>query len=270
MQQNNGIQLLTISAEMMGKTETIYPTVLWDEENVLLIDAGYPGQLPLLKVELERFGIPFDKVNRIIVTHQDLDHIGGLPTITAALPHKPEIYASALEIPYIQGERRLLKITDAAIELAVGSLPPEVPAEWRAAFRRTLEHPPSAPVDSVLEYGTLLPYCGGIDVIGTHGHTPGHISLYHRPSKTLIAADSLRVVDGQLQLPDPDLCSDFRQACLSIAALIPFDIETVICYHGGIFAELANERIRQLACEAEAIIQSSLNASDFENAASRP
>ncbi|MGO4371040.1 MBL fold metallo-hydrolase [Paenibacillus sp. 2TAB19] len=247
MQQQSGIQALSISAEMMGKTETIFPTVLWDEENVILVDAGFPGQLPLLRDELERVGIPIDRVNRIIVTHQDLDHIGGLPAIRAALSHKPVVYASAPEIPYIQGERRLIKITEAAIEHAIRSLPPEVPEEWRSAFRKTLEHPPSASVDSVLEYGEQLPYCGGIVVISTSGHTPGHISLYHRPSKTLIAADALRVVDGQLQLPDPSLCTDYEQACRSISELAQYDIDTVICYHGGIFTGLAGERIRQLA-----------------------
>ncbi|MHB8917725.1 MAG: MBL fold metallo-hydrolase [Desulfocucumaceae bacterium] len=41
-----------------------------------------------------------------------------------------------------------------------------------------------------------LPYCGGITVIHTPGHTPGHICLYHKQSRTLIAGDALFAEGG--------------------------------------------------------------------------
>src|SRR5687768_17473756 len=130
MQIANGVNMLTISAAMMGKVETIYPTLLWDNDTAVLVDSGYPGQLPLLKEEIEMAGVPFDRLNRLLITHQDLDHIGSLPAILAQLPHKAEVLANALEKPYIQGEKQLLKITPETIEQAMDALPPEVPAEW--------------------------------------------------------------------------------------------------------------------------------------------
>jgi glyoxylase-like metal-dependent hydrolase (beta-lactamase superfamily II) len=52
-------------------------------------------------------------------------------------------------------------------------------------------------------------------VINTPGHTPGHISLYHKPSKTLIAGDAMRVMDGQLLGPAPEQTLDVDTAIKS-------------------------------------------------------
>jgi glyoxylase-like metal-dependent hydrolase (beta-lactamase superfamily II) len=104
-----------------------------------------------------------------------------------------EVLASEVEKPYIQGEQRLVKLTPEAIERAVAALPPEAPEEQRKAFRAALEHPPQAKVNRVLADGEELPCCGGVTVIATPGHTPGHICLYHRGTRTLIAGDALRV-----------------------------------------------------------------------------
>lgn len=246
MQIANGVNMLTISAAMMGKVETIYPTLLWDNDTAVLVDTGYPGQLPLLKEEIEKAGVPFDRLNRLLITHQDLDHIGSLPAILAQLPHKAEVLANALEKPYIQGEKQLLKITPETIEQAMDALPPEVPAEWRTAFRKVLEHPPAAAVDTYLEDGMELPYCGGIIVIETPGHTPGHISLYHTASKTLIAADALMVENGVLLGPEPQYCVDPQLALQSLRKLALYEIEAVICYHGGLYKGNVNKWILEL------------------------
>ncbi|WP_026074380.1 MBL fold metallo-hydrolase [Brevibacillus massiliensis] len=242
-----GLAMLEVSAAMMGRKETVYPALIWDEDQMILVDTAYPGQLPLLRAEMERAGMPFEKLTKLIITHQDLDHIGNLPTILHESAQKLEVLAHAVEKPFIQGEKRLLKITPEAIAQAVNSLPPEVPEEWRAAFKRTLENPPKADVDRTVGDAEELPYCGGITVISTPGHTPGHISLYHRPSKTLIAADAMIVADGQLLGPEPQYCVDANQAVQSLKKLTHYDIEAVICYHGGLYRGDANRRIAELA-----------------------
>ncbi|MGO4693745.1 MBL fold metallo-hydrolase [Paenibacillus sp. FSL A5-0031] len=245
----SGVNMMPISAVMMGRMETIYPTLIWDNDTVILVDTGYPGQLPLIKEQMERAGLAFERLNKIIITHQDLDHIGSLPAILQELPHKAEVLADKVEAPYIQGEAHLLKVTPESIEQAVKALPAEVPEEWRAAFRKTLENPPKANVDVIITDGQQLPYCGGIIVIGTPGHTPGHLSLYHTASKTLIAADALIVENDQLLGPTPHYCLDPDTAKKSIKKLTQYDINTVICYHGGLYSDHVNERILELAAE---------------------
>lgn len=240
------IEALEVSAEMMGGVDTIYPTLIWDQVDVILVDTGYPGQMPLIRKEVEIAGAKWAKLNKIIITHQDLDHIGSLPMIRQEQPDSIEVYANAQEKPYIQGDKRLVKITKESIELAMRSIPDNVPTEWRKAFQHTLENPPSSKVDYTVEDREELPFCGGIVIINTPGHTPGHISLYHKSSKTLIAGDALIVEDGQLSRPKPEHCIDYKKALQSIQTFTDLDIETVICYHGGVFNHQVNQRLQEL------------------------
>ena len=106
-----------------------------------------------------------------------------------------------------------------------------------------------ARVDRTLTDGERLPYCGGIVAIYTPGHTPGHISLYLEPSKVLVAGDALNTSDGRLFGPNPPLTPDIGQATDSLKQLACYDIETVVCYHGGPYSGDANTRIAELAAE---------------------
>jgi glyoxylase-like metal-dependent hydrolase (beta-lactamase superfamily II) len=141
----------------------------------------------------------------------------------------------------------LIKITPESIEQAVASLPADISPEWRKAFRSTLENPPKGPVNGILEDGFELPNCGGIIVIHTPGHTPGHVSLYHKQSKTLIAADALVVSNGQLLGPIPEYSVNYEIAMQSINKFVEYDIEAVICYHGGLYTDNVNQRIAEIA-----------------------
>ncbi|MCF2944769.1 MBL fold metallo-hydrolase [Paenibacillus tarimensis] len=217
----------------MGKAETVYPVIVWDEHDAVLIDTGYPGQLSLLKEAAAQAGLALSRIKHVLITHQDLDHIGGLPDLLASGHEKLTVYAHKLEAPYIQGEKRLLKLSPEAVEHAVRSLPESVPAEWREAFRRTLNNPPKAPVDVQLQGGERLPLCGGLIIIPTPGHTPGHISIFHEATGTLIAGDAASVQNGLLQLPEPGLCSDPAKALQSLLHLTHYPIHSIICYHGG-------------------------------------
>ncbi|MBD8499027.1 MBL fold metallo-hydrolase [Paenibacillus arenosi] len=241
--------MLTLSTSMMGKVETIYPTLLWDEKNLLLVDTGYPRQFPLLEEALRKIGKSAKEITNIIITHQDLDHVGSLPDIIRESNQDIEILSSPLEKPYIQGDKTLLKLTPEAIKQAEASLPPQLPEQWRSAFLFMLNNPPRAHVHRTLQAGEQLPYCGGLTAIPTPGHTPGHISLYHQPSKILIAGDAMVVTEGQLLGPDAMHTLDLRTAYHSLHQLAQYEIDTVICYHGGKYIGDANRRIAELARE---------------------
>ncbi len=101
-----------------------------------------------------------------------------------------------------------------------------------------------------MEDGTILNLVGGTKVISTPGHTPGHISLYLERSKVLIAGDALRAERGYLNGPNPSMTLEMRTALQSMRRLADLDIDTIVCYHGGVVSEDANGELRRVIQEA--------------------
>ena len=217
MQISKGVEMLDL--EFHGNI--IHPTLLWDQEMAVLIDTGFPGQIEDLHVAMDKIGVSFDKLKVVILTHQDIDHIGSLPEIVQNCGRNIKVYAHELDKPYIQGDLPLLK--DGHIE-----------------------NPPKGKVDDTLIDGQELPYCGGIRVIHTPGHTPGHISLYLRQSKTLVAGDSMYSVNGTLGGMHAPTTLDIKAARQSLKKYLDLDIESVVCYHGGLSKENIHEQIQKL------------------------
>jgi glyoxylase-like metal-dependent hydrolase (beta-lactamase superfamily II) len=239
----NGVEALDVSVNMMGRQMVIHPTLLWDEDEVILVDTGMPGQLAEIRAAMEHAGVPFDKLSKVILTHQDLDHIGGLPAILKAVDHPVEVLAHQEDKPYIEGDKPPLKMNPERVAKMLES----VPAEQRQRVQALFGTPITAKVDKTVEDGEVLPYCGGITVIFTPGHTPGHISLYLHESKTLITGDALVAANGELLGPNPEVTPDMETALKSLKKFTKYDIETVICYHGGVYKENANQRLAALA-----------------------
>jgi len=249
---DQGVAMLAISAPIMGRTDTVHPVLLWDNHDVVLVDTGFPGQITQLRNEIDSYRVDSDRLNRIIITHQDIDHIGNLQNLAEGSTSRIEVSTHSLEKPYVQGDKRLLRFTDEAIA-SLDLLPDHVPESFKKGLKALMLNPPRAAVDLVIAGGDRLPWCGGIVVIDTHGHTPGHISLYHEPSRTLIAGDALVVKDGQLWGADPGTTFDHAAAQASISKLCAFDIESVLCYHGGLYRNNVNKRLVELAAEGSRI-----------------
>jgi glyoxylase-like metal-dependent hydrolase (beta-lactamase superfamily II) len=182
--------------EIPGGQGLLYPALIWDGDTTILVDAAYPGQVHYFQHAVMKAGTSFEKIGKIIITHRDWDHAGGLRDIVAELRQRVPVFAHKEEKPYI----------DECI----------------------------TPLECIIvEDREQLPYCGGITVIHTPGHKPGHICLYIQQRKTLIAADALAVEGERLILPPKSVNLDWRLARRSLDKLLEYDIETVICYHGG-------------------------------------
>jgi len=123
--------------------------------------------------------------------------------------------------------------------------------EQRQQAEALFANPPKASVDTAVADGEILPYCGGITVIFTPGHTPGHICLYLNKSKILVTGDALVAADGELRGPNPGATYDMDAALKSLKKLTRYDIETVVCYHGGVYRDNPNKRLAELASAAD-------------------
>ncbi|WP_336760068.1 MBL fold metallo-hydrolase [Paenibacillus sp. USHLN196] len=217
MEISKGIEMLQLDFE----GNVIHPILIRDEKTAVLIDTGFPGQYDDLRIALENIGMPISQLKAVILTHQDVDHIGCLPEILQECGSQVKIYAHALDKPYIEGQLPLLKDGH-------------------------LEHPPKGKVDETVTDGQVLPFCGGIRVIHTPGHTPGHISLYLKRSKTLIAGDSMYSVEGMLGGIHEPTTLDIETARFSLKKYTELDITSVVCYHGGLSHRNVNEQISGL------------------------
>lgn len=237
----NGVEMLELHVEGYGGRTTLNPTLIWDEETAILVDTGMPGQLANIRSAMKEAGVPFERLQAVVLTHQDFDHIGSIADILQA-NERIQVYAHPLEQPYIEGTLPLIKTNPEAMAATLAFLPEDERAKALAMFA----HPPKAKVNKHLEAGQALPYCGGIQVIFTPGHTAGHISLYIQQTKTLIAGDAMICVNGRLRGPVQRTTLDMDTALRSLEKLTELDIEAVICYHGGLSNLHVNEQLEQL------------------------
>ena len=116
-------------------------------------------------------------------------------------------------------------------------------------MREILERLEPVGVDKHLEDGERLDLAGGIRVIFTPGYTPGHLSLYLERSKVLIAGDALRAERGSLNGPNPSMTLEMGTALQSLRRLAGLEIDTILCYHGGVVSEDANGQLRRVIQE---------------------
>jgi Zn-dependent hydrolases, including glyoxylases len=234
------IEMIEIPMKMMGRESTICPTLIWDDDTVILVDAGMTGTLPVIKKAMEDADVPFERLDKIIVTHQDIDHIGGIKDILDELP-EVKVLAHGEDEPYIKGEKKLVRVNANFME-RINHLSEEEQKKVLYIFENT-----SAPVDITLADGEELADCGGIVVIHTPGHTPGHICLYHKPTKTLIVGDAMNISEGQLVGTNNLILTeeDAKTAADSLKKFERYDVENVITYHGGLFNDNPNHRIKE-------------------------
>ena len=52
MRITNRVEMLELAANITGQVNKVHPVLLTDDDEVVLIDTGYPGQLGLLQEKL--------------------------------------------------------------------------------------------------------------------------------------------------------------------------------------------------------------------------
>jgi len=86
----------------------------------------------------------------------------------------------------------------------------------------------------------------GLRIIGTPGHTAGHISVFDPATGVLVAGDALRTTAG-LAGSDPQYTADAVQAAASVRKLAALDVRTILPGHGAPLTSGAAEELRKLA-----------------------
>ncbi len=238
MKLSDDLYLVPLPIVRDGQTAYLNTSLIVDPaQGPTLIDAGLPGQLDAIAAAIGEAGIQVSDLKRVILTHQDIDHVGSLHDLVHASGAR--VLASALETPFIDGTElpRFAK--------------PEI-LEQRPELRAVAERFRPTAVDEQLQDNARLELAGGVRVVFTPGHTPGHICLYLERSKMLIAGDALTANEGQLLGPNPGATPDLVRAGQSVAKLAALDVTAIICYHGGLVSDDANGQLRRVAQELAA------------------
>lgn len=211
---------------------------LWEwDEGATLIDAGFPQDARTILDALVRHGYPLHSIKRIITTHVDLDHAGGLAALKRAT--QATVICHTVEKEYMENPGR------------------RKPAAWfmrlpywfATSFLPKYAFRPVVPDELVVD-GQELP--DGFTVVHTPGHTPGHISLLHKEKRFLITGDALSNRGNRLRTPLWIYTPDQENALRSIWKLAKKygdDYEMMAFGHGPPIMQNGGKRVKALASQ---------------------
>jgi glyoxylase-like metal-dependent hydrolase (beta-lactamase superfamily II) len=101
-----------------------------------------------------------------------------------------------------------------------------------------------------LSDGDVLPVAGGIQVIHTPGHTPGHISLLHSDSGVLITGDAIFNMLSRRTWPFAAFCTSFTQTTQTAHVLGELEYETAAFTHGPEIRDTGRDAVRAFLAKA--------------------
>ena len=191
-----------------------------EKHQLSLVDAGTSAAPRQVERVLARRGHSMQDIKHILITHSDGDHIGGLAELRAATG--AAVYAGAIEAE--------------AIARGEASRSPAVPAIMRPLFQLVQRLMPVVASEAtvIVHAGETLPILGGLQVLATPGHTPGHISYYAPEHGVLFAGDSMMASATGLAFRDGPVTWNYalgRDSVRLQAALAP---RMVCCGHGPV------------------------------------
>ena len=196
----------------------IHPVVIKSNDDLILIDTGYPMFLPVIERAFEKNRLDIRKLKQVILTHHDHDHMGAVKELVKKY-HYVKVKCSEEQIPYILGKKKSLRLEQAEkLGADAGFI----------QMIKSVEY-----LDSAIAVKDNESICNGVKVIETPGHMPGHISIYIESMKTLISGDMLILEDGVLGIADAQFVLDKDEEINSLRKIVNLDIEKIICFHGG-------------------------------------
>lgn len=199
-----------------------------DGGTLTLVDAGKPRDGSRIRGMLDRAGLSPSDIERVLVTHYDVDHVGTLGSL--GLDSEVPIYIAEPDAAYLQGEVvPLLTNFKGFVQRVTGPFVQVPENEVRLV----------ADGDSV----------GGFDVYRTPGHTPGHVCYHHDGHEAAFLGDLVRESGGGLEQLSRFVSYDIdqnRESIREFAARVP-PFEAACVGHGHPLPRDGYGALRRLA-----------------------
>jgi glyoxylase-like metal-dependent hydrolase (beta-lactamase superfamily II) len=192
--------------------------LILEADGVTLIDAGLAKSGPKVALEaIQKLGREPKDLKRILFTHSDPDHTGG----AAELKHVngSSLQASAHEASMMAQGQPGRPPNNAFVKLMIGLMVPKIVPQT---------------ADVILVDDQEIPVLGGLRVINTPGHTPGHVSFYSSSQKILFAGDSMRSEKDRLSFGPGPFTWNLEAGIQSVQKQAKLEVDLVCCGHGPV------------------------------------
>jgi hydroxyacylglutathione hydrolase len=199
------------------------------QDTMFIVDTGLPGSGKKIIAYIESLGKNPDDVKQIIITHADIDHVGG---------------ASQLKI--VMDARLVMHAADAAISKNTGFRPLK-------GFQGTILKPilgimnfQRSDPDVLIEDNYGL---DGFKVLHTPGHTPGSVCVY-QPGRVIFVGDTLRSDSkGNILPPKRNIAENFSQVIESVKSIAKLEFDVMLTGHGAPVIGSASEKLKKFVDE---------------------
>ncbi len=197
-----------------------------DDGQVTLVDTGLKSAPKRILAALASIGSDPSAVTRILLTHGHSDHAGGAADLALSTGATVTVHGDDAETVRTGKPARLDATT-------LGGRLMKRPMGFSATA-----------VGDELSDGQVIDVGGGLRVVHTPGHTPGHVSLLHEPSRILITGDAIWNMRRRLTWPILAFCSDVRLTQETAHVLGELDYDLVAFTHGPEIRDNAREAVR--------------------------
>ncbi|MFB6117792.1 MBL fold metallo-hydrolase [Halosegnis sp.] len=201
-----------------------------DSGTITLVDAGTPWSVDRLRDGVAAAGFEPAAVERVLMTHYDLDHVGGLAGIAVDGPH----YIGASDQGFLIGDEK----------------PPA--GNLKGALQRLVGPLVDRPDAEVVGLGDG-DKVGSFRVYRTPGHTPGHVAYVSKRLSVAFVGDLVVESGGQLRPSPWYLSYDADRVVDSLSAFADkvAPVEAVGMGHGTPFVRDGAVRLAEAAAAAQ-------------------
>lgn len=196
------------------------------DESLTLVDAGMPWDTASITEAIAETDHSVGDIDRVLVTHYDLDHVGALADFVR--PGETEVYVGAADAPLVTGDSKpSLGSRKSLFQRVVGRLASTVESV--------------TPLSDAETVGSFTAY-------HTPGHTPGHTVYVSEDLGVAFLGDLVRESDGRLEASPWIISADTTSVSESIRRLVAEELEFEIAAmgHGTPFRQGGDDRLAAL------------------------